>query len=151
MPPHLSNPKTPHRNRFICKLGGPAIASVLQFLNKSDIIVLTDSAISYDEFYHTFFISHFALFAIFFAHFSGARQSANPQRSDFDSRALNGKQKKFLSPVGGGNLSPRNVMKQSGALNGSSFRPLQKLPLGWCSAQRIKISMIASGNHTLIY
>ena len=24
-------------------------------------------------------------------------------------------------------------------------------PLGWCSAQRIKIAMIASGNHTKMY
>ncbi len=29
-------------------------------------------------------------------------------------------------------------------------RPKLGSPMGWCSAQRIRILMIASGNHTLI-
>ena len=35
--------------------------------------------------------------------------TSRPQRCRFDSSALSGISKNFLSPVGGGNLSPRNV------------------------------------------
>jgi len=31
-----------------------------------------------------------------------------------------------------------------------SIKTPKPSPLGWCSAQRIKTAMIASGNHTLI-
>ena len=31
------------------------------------------------------------------------------------------------------------------------FNELLAPPLGWCAAQRIKISMIAGGNHTTIH
>ena len=30
-------------------------------------------------------------------------------------------------------------------------RERHRFPRGWCSAQRIKIQMIAGGNHTIIY
>ena len=34
---------------------------------------------------------------------------------------------------------------------GDSAQRAQRLPLGWCSAQRIQILMIAGGNHSAIH
>ena len=50
----------------ISKLGGLIVAPVLQFLDKSAIIALTNSAIQFGKVFHTFFILLFALFVIFF-------------------------------------------------------------------------------------
>ena len=53
----------------ISKLGGLIVAPVLQFLDKSAIIALTNSAIQFGKVFHTFFILLFALFVIFFCYF----------------------------------------------------------------------------------